>query len=149
MHLVQDKAIDMFKEVTQVKIIGPMEKVKLNPGDVWHEAPVIYDSSYIALSDKLSTQLSKASSASTFSFSHISMLKMTIQDQAYDLIYLRKLVLFVLGARSSLSSNLSDTHANLHDVVVDTIGNLVVEDFEDDFVETNFDRFKASMEFSF
>ncbi|XP_021812816.1 uncharacterized protein LOC110755837 [Prunus avium] len=30
---------------------------------------------------------------------------------------------------------------------VDTIGDLVVEDFEDDFAETNFDGSKASMEF--
>lgn len=77
------------------------------------------------------------------------MLKMTIQDQAYELIYLRKLVLFVLGAHSSLSSDPSDTHTNLHDAAVDIIGNLVVEDSEDDFVETDFDGFKASVEFSF
>lgn len=122
----------------------------MNPSDVQHEAPIIYDLASIALSDKLSTpQLSKASSASTFSFSHISMVKMTIQDQAYELIYLRKLVPFVIGAHSSSSSYPFGTHANLHDAAVDTIGDLVVEDFEDDFAETNFDGSKASMEFQF
>ncbi|KAL6273180.1 hypothetical protein ACE6H2_023872 [Prunus campanulata] len=54
---------------------------------------------------------------------------------------------FVLGARSSSSSNPFGTHANLHDAAVDIIGDLVVEDSEDDFAETNLDGSKASMEF--
>lgn len=113
-----------------------------DPSDVWHEAPVIYDLAYIALSDS-KWQTIHSSTIQSFECLHFFL---------FTYFYVEN-----YNTRSSLWAHLFEEVGSfyswcpLFSVILSiwyscTIGNLVVEDSKDDFAETDFDWSKASTE---
>lgn len=115
--------------------------------NVQYEAPVVYDESSIELSYKLSNFCFPKSSASPAASSHISMLQQTIQGQANELHYMRKLASSAPCPGVSLFSAPYNIPVDPHDVAMDPTRDLVVENSDADSEESFLDDSKESLAF--